>query len=99
MTWDVRSRKFADKIRAGNHEKSGHELTALVSGSWGPVVPEAGSEALFREACAGGSALAGLEFRVRLADHIDRALAFHDLAISVTALGGGEGRKDFHDKK
>jgi len=43
--------------------------------------------------------LAGLEFRVGFADHIHRAFAFHDLAISVTALGGGKGRKDFHDGK
>ena len=49
------------------------------------------SQALLREAGAGGGALAGLELRVRFADHVNRALAFHNLAIGVTALGGGEG--------
>ena len=63
------------------------------------AAPDVGSESLFGEAGAGRGTLAGLEFRIRLADHIDRALAFHDLAISVTALGGGEGGKDFHDGK
>ena len=43
--------------------------------------------------------MAGLELGVRLADDIDRALAFHDLAISVTAFGGGEGRENFHGVK
>ncbi len=43
--------------------------------------------------------MAGLELGVGLADHIDGALALHNLAIGVTALGGGEGGKDFHDRK
>ena len=49
------------------------------------------SEALFRQAGAGCRALARLEFRIGFADHVNRAFAFHDLAIGVTALGGGEG--------
>jgi len=55
------------------------------------------SETLLRQPGTGGRALAGLELRVRFADHINRALALDDLAISVAALGGGEGREDFHD--
>jgi hypothetical protein len=43
-----------------------------------------------------GSALAGLEARVRLADHEDLATAAHDLAVAVTGLRGLQGRKDFH---
>ena len=43
--------------------------------------------------------MAGLEFRVGFANHVNRSFAFHDLAIRVTALGGGEGRKDFHGEK
>ena len=43
--------------------------------------------------------MAGFEFRIGFADHINRAFAFHDLAIGVTALGRGEGRKDFHGWK
>ena len=49
------------------------------------------SETLLREASANRRTLASLELGVRLADHIDRALALDDLAISVTALGGREG--------
>ena len=60
---------------------------------------EPSSQTLLREACACGGTLAGLEFRVGFADHVNRALAFHNLAISVTALGGGEGRKNFHGVK
>jgi hypothetical protein len=56
-------------------------------------------QTLLREAGAGGGALAGLELRVGFADHVDRALAFHDLAIGMAALGGGEGRKNFHGGK
>jgi hypothetical protein len=48
------------------------------------------SQTLLRKAGAGSRSLAGLELRVRLADHIDRSFAFHDLAICVTALGGGK---------
>jgi len=51
---------------------------------------EAGLQALFREACASGRALAGFEFRVGFTDHVNRSFAFHDLAISVTAFCGGE---------
>ena len=47
-------------------------------------------QTLLRKAGSSGSALAGLELRVRFADHVNRALAFHDLAISVTAFCGGE---------
>jgi hypothetical protein len=52
--------------------------------------------AFLRHPGAGSRALAGFELGVRLADDIQRALAFHDLAIGVAALGGVEGRKDFH---
>ena len=55
--------------------------------------------ALLREAGANGRTLASLELRVALADDIHRSFAFHDLAIGVTALGGSEGRKNFHDWK
>ena len=55
-----------------------------------------GSQALLRKAGADGRALAGLELRVGLADHVDRALALHDLAIGVAALGGSERGKNFH---
>jgi hypothetical protein len=57
------------------------------------------SKTLLRKASAWSRSLAGLEFWVGFADHIHRAFAFHDLAISVTALGGGKGRKNFHDGK
>ena len=56
-------------------------------------------QTLLGKAGARSGALAGLELRVGLADHIDRALAFHDLAIGVAALGGGEGRPGFPDGK
>jgi hypothetical protein len=62
-------------------------------------VNSSASEAFLGEPCAGGRSLAGLELRIRFTDHVNRALALHDLAISVTALGGGEGRKDFHGGK
>lgn len=63
------------------------------------IISENPSQTLFREAGTGGGTLAGLELRVGLADHIHRALAFHDLTVGVTALSGGEGRKDFHGVK
>ena len=47
-------------------------------------------DTLLAEAGAGGSALASLELRVALADHVKRALALHDLAISMASLHGGE---------
>jgi hypothetical protein len=56
-------------------------------------------EAFFRQSGAERRALAGLEFRVGFADDVHRSFAFHNLAIGVTALGGGEGRKDFHGVK
>ena len=46
--------------------------------------------ALLAEARAGRRALTSLELGVALADHVERALALHDLAISVTALHGCE---------
>jgi hypothetical protein len=49
------------------------------------------SESLFPKAGAGRRALAGLELRVRLADHVNRALTLHHLAISVTTFCGSEG--------
>jgi hypothetical protein len=52
--------------------------------------PAEKSQTLLRKAGAGSRSLAGLELRVRLADHINRSFAFHDLAIGVTALGGGK---------
>jgi hypothetical protein len=42
------------------------------------------------------SALARLETRIALADHENLAAAADDLAVAVPALGGLEGRKDFH---
>ena len=44
----------------------------------------------FREASAFGGTLTGLEFRIALADNIERATAFDHLAISVAAFGGIE---------
>ncbi len=52
--------------------------------------------ALLAEACASGCTLASLEFWVALADDVERTLALHDLAISVTTLHGCEGGKNFH---
>lgn len=46
--------------------------------------------ALLGKTSALGSALTSLELRVRFADHVGRAFAGNHLAISVTALGGGE---------
>ena len=46
--------------------------------------------ALFAEARAGSGTLASLELRIALADDIERALALHDLAVSVAALHGCE---------
>ena len=46
--------------------------------------------ALLAEARTGRRALTSLELGVALADHVERALALHDLAISVTALHGCE---------
>ena len=52
---------------------------------------EARLQAFLREAGAGGRTLASLELRIRFADDVNRSFAFHDLAIGVTAFGGGEG--------
>ena len=49
-----------------------------------------GLESFFREAGADGGTLAGLEFRIGLADHVESALALDDLAIGVAAFGGSE---------
>lgn len=46
--------------------------------------------ALLAEARAGGGTLTSLELGVALADDIERALALHDLAVSVAALHGCE---------
>ena len=46
-------------------------------------------DALFGKARACRSALAGLELGIALADHIQRALALHDLAVCVAALHRG----------
>jgi hypothetical protein len=56
-------------------------------------------QTFLREAGAWSRALASLEFRVRFANHVNRSFAFHDLAISVTAFRGSEGRKNFHGVK
>lgn len=79
------------------HEKSGRCGPLFRDGRW--IAAEmAGSSlhAFFAEAGADGGTLTGLEFRVRLADDVDRALALDDLTIGVAALGGGEGGKNFH---
>jgi hypothetical protein len=47
-------------------------------------------QTLLRETRAGSRSLTSLELGVRLADHVNRSFAFHDLAIGVTALGGGK---------
>jgi len=66
----------------------------------GFAIPRPGiSETLLREPRASRRTLARLEFRIRFADDVNRALAFHNLAISVAAFGGSEGRQDFHDRK
>jgi hypothetical protein len=41
-------------------------------------------------------ALAGLETRVRFADHEDLATTANDLAVAMAGLRRLEGRKDFH---
>ena len=46
--------------------------------------------ALLAEARTGCRTLTSLELGVALADHVERAFALHDLAISVTALHGCE---------
>ena len=46
--------------------------------------------ALLAEACAGRRALTSLELGIALADHVERTLALHDLAVSMTALHGCE---------
>jgi len=48
-------------------------------------------DAFFAEAGADGGTLAGFEFGIGFADDVDGALAFHDLAVGVAALGGGKG--------
>jgi hypothetical protein len=47
-------------------------------------------DSFFAEAGADGGSLAGLELGVRLADDVNGAFAFDDLAVSVAAFGGGE---------
>src|SRR5690606_4266075 len=49
-------------------------------------------------ALARSSALAGLETRVRLADHEDLAATTNDLAVAVTGLRRLQGGQDLHDK-
>ena len=46
--------------------------------------------ALLAEAGAGRRALTSLELGIALADHVERTLALHDLAVSMTALHGCE---------
>src|SRR5689334_2979553 len=41
-------------------------------------------------------ALLGLEARIGLVDHVDAALAAHELAVAVTALEGLQGAANFH---
>ena len=43
-----------------------------------------------------GLALTGLEARVGLVDHVEAALAAHDLAIAVTVLERPERAANFH---
>ena len=73
------------------------------SGPVGPLSIERLSvsvlETLLGKTGARSGALAGLELRVGLADHVDGALALHDLTVGVAALGGGEGRQNFHGGK
>lgn len=45
------------------------------------------------------SALAGLEARIGLVDHVDAALAANHLAIGMAALERLEGGGDFHGRK
>src|SRR5476649_2581702 len=47
----------------------------------------------------GGSTLAGLVTRLDLVDHIDFALAAHDLTGRMALLGGLDGGYDFHKKR
>ena len=53
-------------------------------------------QALLRKAGASRCTLAGLELRIRFADHVNGSFAFHDLAISVTAFCGGKRGENFH---
>jgi hypothetical protein len=48
--------------------------------------------ALLGEAGSFRGTLAGFEFGIAFADHVFRAFAADDLAVSVAALGGSEGR-------
>jgi hypothetical protein len=50
-----------------------------------------GSESLFRETGARGGTLAGLEHRIRLANHVNGTFALNHLAICMAAFCGGEG--------
>lgn len=52
--------------------------------------------ALLAQAGSGSRALTSLELGIALADDVEGALALHDLAVSVAALHGCEGRKNFH---
>jgi hypothetical protein len=45
-----------------------------------------------------GRTLTGFELGIGFADHVFRAFAADDLAISVTALSGSKGRKNSHDR-
>ena len=79
-------------MASGTRKKTGVTDTGLLSVKL-PDVSRDGVKllhALLAEASAGRRALTSLELGVALADHVERALALHDLAISVTALHGGE---------
>ena len=57
------------------------------------------SEAFLGKTCARSGSLASFELGIGFADDIHRALALHDLAVGVAALGGGEGGDNFHDSR
>jgi hypothetical protein len=45
------------------------------------------------------STLTGFETRVRFVDHVKGSFTFDYLTVYVAALGGGEGRKNFHKNR
>jgi hypothetical protein len=70
------------------HEKSDRQAA---SSKIRPRRPEPDLQAFLRKAGTRGRALAGLELRIRFADHVNRSFTFHHLAICVATFCGGEG--------
>ena len=56
-------------------------------------------DALFGHLGSLSSTLTGFETRVRFIDHVKGSFTFDHLTVCVAALGGGEGRKNFHKNR